>query len=249
MSLLSRLFGGAKKAATPPTEKRTSGSMVTPELRDILFGEAPLNVWASGRSISTKEPWESFVVANSSLTLEDRTAAIQSLKSIVISPGFDSRHYLEAWSALRSLGVQPEESNAKTLYGVVVEVALSGSVDTVAAYADFSARYFNHAGPFVILDERSPESDSAIQKLLDAATSVVREIGPWTDPLPGPPTGKMARISMLTPSGLHFGQGPFDAISQDPLGGPVLASGFELMKLLMELSRRNPASRPSPAAS
>ncbi|MCB2406633.1 hypothetical protein [Hymenobacter lucidus] len=37
---------------------------------------------------------------------------------------------------------------------------------------------------------------------------------------------------MLTPSGLHFGQAPFDALWQDALGGPVMAAALHLMQAL-----------------
>jgi hypothetical protein len=38
---------------------------------------------------------------------------------------------------------------------------------------------------------------------------------------------------MLTAAGLHFGEGPFDALSEDPMGGAVIAAGTELMQALI----------------
>jgi hypothetical protein len=50
-----------------------------------------------------------------------------------------------------------------------------------------------------------------------------------------PPTGQV-RINLLVPSGLHFGQGPLDALSRDPLGGPVIAAEMQLMQGLIDKS-------------
>ena len=53
-----------------------------------------------------------------------------------------------------------------------------------------------------------------------------------------------ARINLLTPSGIHLGQGPVEALNQDPMGGPILSAAFGLMKRLVELKRETsePAS-------
>ncbi|UOQ72993.1 hypothetical protein [Hymenobacter cellulosilyticus] len=41
------------------------------------------------------------------------------------------------------------------------------------------------------------------------------------------------RLNLLTPSGLHFGQAPFDTLWQDALGGPVLVAAQQLMQALI----------------
>jgi hypothetical protein len=43
----------------------------------------------------------------------------------------------------------------------------------------------------------------------------------------------MVRINALTFGGLHFGQGSFQAISQDGLGGLALRGAFDLMQALL----------------
>jgi hypothetical protein len=40
-------------------------------------------------------------------------------------------------------------------------------------------------------------------------------------------------MSFLTPSGLHFGQGPMDALARDPLGGRVIQVATVLMKAMI----------------
>ncbi len=46
----------------------------------------------------------------------------------------------------------------------------------------------------------------------------------------------MVRLNMLTPSGLHFGEGPFQVLAGDPMGGPIVAAALALMQRLIALS-------------
>jgi hypothetical protein len=39
---------------------------------------------------------------------------------------------------------------------------------------------------------------------------------------------------MLTPSGQHFGEGPFSTLSTDAMGGPAITAGATLMEALIE---------------
>ncbi|MFN0215438.1 MAG: hypothetical protein ACKVT2_14365 [Saprospiraceae bacterium] len=39
---------------------------------------------------------------------------------------------------------------------------------------------------------------------------------------------------MLTPSGIHFGQGPFNALSADPMGAALINAGAALIAALTE---------------
>jgi hypothetical protein len=147
----------------------------------------------------------------------------------------EARLYLEGWTALRSLGVQPDSAVAKQLCGVVIEVSLSGGVDTLAAYSDMSARYYNHAGSAIFweggVDARVAP---AIAALLERGLPVLEKCGPWIGEKPPPPEREAARISMLTPSGLHFGQAPFDSFSVDALAGAVFSTGVQLMQALID---------------
>ena len=75
--------------------------------------------------------------------------------------------------------------------------------------------------------------DSAIDALLDASAEVVARIGPWEDVRPGAPIEGYARLSFLTPSGLHFGEGPMDVLANDPLGMKVFGLAANLMEALI----------------
>ena len=72
-----------------------------------------------------------------------------------------------------------------------------------------------------------------IDALLTAGQRVADAIGPWKEPRRGPPPNGHVRLNMLTASGLHFGEGPFEILSTDPTGGPVIAAGTVLMQALI----------------
>jgi hypothetical protein len=212
-----------------------SPSILTPELRDSLFADIPLTQLA--RSGGQGEQWQFFVTANEALARGDKDAAVAALHSLVAVPDLEARLYLEGWNALRSLGAQPDSSIAKQLCGVVIEVSLAGGVDTLAGYTDMSARYYNHGGKAIFweggVDDRVAP---AIAALLKSGLPVMQKCGPWIGEKPPPPEHGAARISMLTPSGLHFGQGPFDSFSMDPIAGRVFSTGARLMEALIELA-------------
>ncbi|MDZ4862051.1 MAG: hypothetical protein SGJ01_01295 [Gemmatimonadota bacterium] len=44
------------------------------------------------------------------------------------------------------------------------------------------------------------------------------------------------RISVLTPSGIHLGQGPVEVLAEDPLGSGVITAGAALMEQLIEVA-------------
>lgn len=215
----------------------SNSKLQQPAIRDVLFGDSPFSQWPNESATSVDgEPWLSFISARDQLNSGDEESSKQTLRRILEMPDLESRHYLQAWHFLRELGESPSEAEAKRLYGVVVEVTLDEGVDIVAAYADHTARYFNYSGAAIVWERADESLDQAIDSLLDAGRVVADKIGPWDGARPpAPPTGQV-RISMLVPSGLHFGQGPLEALSGDPLGGPVIAAAMQLMQSLIAKS-------------
>ena len=205
-----------------------------PAIRDVLFGDLPFSQWPNESATDAHgEPWLSFVQARDQLNSGDKENSKQTLRRILETANLESRHYLQAWHFLRELGESPSDDEAKRLYGVVVEVTLDEGLDIVAAYADHTARYFNYSGAAVVWERPNESLDQPIDSLLEAGKVVADQIGPWKEARPAAPPKGQVRISMLVPSGLHFGQGPFDALSKDPLGGPVIAAAMQLMQSLI----------------
>jgi hypothetical protein len=210
-----------------------------PVIRDTLFGDLPIASWTGNNASS--EPWTRFQSVENNLNLGETQLAIQELENITQTPNLESRHYVQAWHFLRQLGVMPSENQAKEVYGVVVEVSLKQGLDIVAAYADHSACYFNHSGAGVIWENLDDSLHDEITNLLNAGKNIIHQIGPWESERPGIPPEGQARVSMLTPSGLHFGQAPFEALANDGMGGPVIQAATNLMQALIQKSQESSA--------
>ena len=145
--------------------------------------------------------------------------------------------------ALRAVGERPGGNDAKHLYGVVVEVSMPpDGLDLLAAYEDGTARYYNYSGAGVVWDRPDASLDPAVSALLEAGRTLVTQIGPWEGERAPAPRGSDVRVSLLTPSGPHFGQGPFDALAADNLGGPVIAAATRLMQELIAKAEGGRAS-------
>jgi len=110
--------------------------------------------------------------------------------------------------------------------------ALDRGADVLAAYEDRTARYLNFSGASVIWEQPDTSMDGLIEELLRAGREVVARTKPWEGERPGPPSPGQARINLLTPSGLHFGQGALAALAGDALAGPVIAAATALMQAL-----------------
>jgi len=209
-------------------------AQIRPEIRDTLFGDRPLSEWGNlSSNVPPVEPWNSFRRTENFVNAGDRQAAIETLSHILEMPGLESRHYLQAWHFLRDLGVQPPMAKGKILLGVVFEVGMAEGTDLLAAYPDYHARYYNFSGAGVIWERPNDSMDAAVDNLLRAGSIVLQAIGPWKGKRPPAPSEGKARINLLSPSGLHFGEGPFDVLGKDSLGGPVIKAAFQLMKDLM----------------
>jgi hypothetical protein len=211
---------------------------IVPQVRDTLFGDMQLSQWPGPQNSADSEPWASFRRAQQSVNSGDLQTATEVLLRILDMPNLESRQYLQAWHFLRNLGVNPPNEKGKQLLGVVVEVGMEKGVDLVAAYADHSARYYNFSGAGVVWDSPNNSLDGAIDNLLQAGAVTIQAIGPWKNKRPPAPSRGNVRINLLSPSGLHFGQGPFETLSKDPLGAPVIAAALRLMQTLMSLAKK-----------
>jgi hypothetical protein len=127
-------------------KKKSQPSSPQFSARDFLFGDMPFSEWPKSSARPDHEPWQSFVKAREQVNVGNTTEAISVLRQILRMPNLESRHYLQAWHFLRALGESPTNDEAKRLYGVVVEVGLKDGLDTLAAYTDGTARYFNYTG-------------------------------------------------------------------------------------------------------
>jgi len=223
------------------TSEQSSASILL-DIREVLFGDEPLEKVASYvQDLPGDQPWALFATASQRLAAGDQPGAIADLVKILEMRGLEIRLYLQAWHCLRDLGQFPPEDLAHEIQGVVIEVALERGLDIIAVYADGSARYFNYSGAAIIWDVKDPEIDRMVTELLTVGQSIVDVSGPWDGRRPPAPPIGMVRINLLTFAGLHFGQGSFQVISQDGLGGLALRGAFDLMQALVaKVKAKNP---------
>ncbi|MCC9608828.1 hypothetical protein LOC68_08310 [Blastopirellula sp. JC732] len=183
-------------------------------------------------------PWFHFAAAQR-VASTDKAEAEQHLRHILTMPQVESRTYLQAWHYLRALGVTPDEETRRRAIGMVVEVGLEMGVDSVAAYQDHSARYFNQAGSVIIWDTETPEMNELIDIFLDVAQQVGDNTQPWDEAHPDPPSQGMMLINILTPAGIHIGMGPMNAMQNDPMGKAVTQTALALMQSLIQATEKS----------
>ena len=173
------------------------------------------------RSDTTVYPWSVLFAPEPS---------IADLEKLLNDDEAEARTRILAANQLRSLG-KPDDS--KQLFGVIVEVGLDEGLDTLAAYEDGTARYINYTGKMIVWETRTVESDGLIVDLFAAARNVVEQIGPWDGERLNRPKAGNVRLSFLVSDGLYFGEGPFELLSQDPIGGPVIGAATKLITFLV----------------
>jgi hypothetical protein len=239
------MFGFKRKTMpAPPAPPAAPPGPDVEAIRDTLFGDLPKTHWPldDAAAAGGAEPWASFVRAREAVADDKPYDAIAEWQRVIARPDLESRHYAQAWQFLRVYGVEPPREHAKTLLGVVIEVPIGGGLDVLAAYPEHTARYYNFSGSAVIWEHPDDSLDPLIDELLLAGQDVVNAIGPWDKPRPPAPAPGRIRVSFLTPSGLHFGDGPADQFPADPLAKPVFDAGTRLMQALMTAGGASRAS-------
>jgi len=221
------IFGRNRREGEPSGGERPEG-----QLREVLYGDVPLIEW---RSASTDDVSQRFQAAAAAQQEGSVEGAVSILQSLVADADLESRDHLEAWTALRGMGVRPSPEDEARVLGVVLDVPMAGGLDTLAAYADASARYVNHTGKIAVVEALVGGLTPPILALVAEGQKLAPRIGPWVGRRP-PLLAGAARISMLCPGGLYFGQGPRDVLMSDPMAAPVFTCGAELIQAITRLS-------------
>ena len=200
------------------------------DLRELLFGDVPIETWAG---TSTEKPWTHFQDAEHAMAHADVPAAEAALHAVLDTPGLESRQYLQAWSCLRQLDRDALTDLPERLYGIVLDVPLEQGYDTLAAYDDHTARYLNQAGGAIIWHTEDAAMDALVDALLTAARPLLATVNVWESARPSLTAGK-ARINLLSAQGLHFTEGPFEKLADGPGTGAVFTAGVALMSALID---------------
>ena len=121
------------------------------------------------------------------------------------------------------------------VWGVVVEVGMSGGLDLLAAYANGTARYYNYSGRAVVWEDVDPAIDALVADVLQAAVKILPYIGLSSEPLRSPPGTSSARLSILTPDGFAFGEGPLEVLGRDQMASSLLGPATALIAKLTSI--------------
>lgn len=199
---------------------------------DMLFGDLPLTYWASLES--SEIPWNLFKQVKKNIDNLDKDSAVDLLNEIINMPGLESRQYLQAYHFLNEL--QESDRSDTTIFGVVLEINMPQGNDTLAVYADHSARYYNYSGKSIIWEHGDNALDELIDGIFEQSKNVVSQIGPWKNLRPLPPTNNLARINFLTSNGLHFGEASQQLLFNDPMAGKLMYGMLDLMNALIDIT-------------
>ena len=221
---------------TPPPPPSSapggSGTLTAPHrLRELLFADLPA---AQARAVfaNAGDPGRAVLALADAA---DRRDAASARAALAAAPAWntDTRLHLQAWSLARDAGVEATDG-AKDVLGVVVDMGLEEGLDTLAGFADGSARYLNHAGSGIVWEVPDPTIGQLVRALLDAAGTVVALGGPLEGERLGPPPRGHTMLSVLTSGGIYVGAGPIQTISDDPRGGPVIGAATALLQALVQ---------------
>lgn len=214
--------------------------MDTPAFYDTLFGDLPLADWAQHGNRLEGEPWAAFARATEFRSAGQLAQACRTLLEITRMEDLESRHYLQAWNALRELNCPEGRAGEREVLGVIIEAAAEPGEDghdILAVYTDRSALYLDHKGAVTTWPAGDSRLEDEIDAVLEAATAILPKIGPWNEKRLPPPEKGNVRLNLLTPIGLCFGEGPFAAIARDPVGGPLVKAGAVLVHALQQQPR------------
>lgn len=173
------------------------------KFKETFFADQKLAELVAGISqtetTNANDPWPILAKASENIESGQNEEAKAALRKVLNIPGLEARLYLWTWVALRSLGEKPNSDEADQPQGVVVEVPIEDGIDTIAAFADGSARYVNYAGKAIIWDLHDKQIDELVKSLVESAEPLVASSKFST--AQKPLSGGKERITILTYAG------------------------------------------------
>ena len=195
------------------------------------YNDAALNVMYNQLFCDIPELYNNQTAGYPWDVLFNNKSSHQQLLSLASDTTAESRIKLLAYNQLKTKGY-PVDS--KELLGVIIEVGLENGLDVVAAFKDGTARYINQSGKLIIWETKTDESKKLVDDLFAASLEVVSKIGAWDKARLPQPGKDQIRINFLVAEGLYFGQGPFEVLARDAMGGPVIHAAQQLLVFLTD---------------
>lgn len=220
--LLSSLFSGRAAQTQPPYSPYRDEAVNA--IYNLMFCDSPETFKPSPGTAAT--PWQNVLFAEPSNP--------RALYQLATDATQESRIRFLAYSLLRE---QENTTLPGTLLGFIAEIGLGKGLDTLAVYADGTARYINQSGQILIVENKTVLK-SETQDLLDTATSILDSIGPWDEARRAPPKKGHVRLSFLVSDGLYFGEGPMSAMQRDANAAPLLQKANALLQRMVSIASR-----------
>lgn len=161
--------------------------------------------------------------------LFSKSSSHSDIEKIINDDSLESRVRILACNRQIANGVKPEK---KELLAVIIEIGLELGLDVLASFKDGTARYINQSGKLLIWETSDEISNLLTNALFSNSVNIINKIGPWDKPRRPYPEKDHLRITFLVTDGLYFGEGPIDALFNDPMASPALSSATKLMQYL-----------------
>jgi len=226
-------FGGAVAASAQSSDGPYNDDS-TNLIYNLLFCDQ-LSLFEANHEEDLIEPWA---------TLFSDDIDVDAVATIAKDKEQESRVRMLAFGLLRGSETAVPKGE---LLGTIVEVGLAEGLDTLAVYADGRARYINHSGKMVFVEDAPDAFKGEIEEMIRVSKPIVDAIGPWDkERLPAPKKGSV-RMTFLVSDGLYFGEGPMDALLQDQMAAPLIQAATALLvKLVEESTDSEQGAAPNP---
>jgi hypothetical protein len=148
-----------------------------------------------------------------------------------------SHTLFKLWHVFRSSGMRVPPELATQVFGVIAEVRMESGMDLLMVCADGCARYFNFSGRTAEWRPDTTDEMGYIKDVTLAAIRIAGRVPPWRGPPPPIPSVGSARLNILTPSGVHFGEGKLALLNADALARPLLQAMLRILKIVTAAHR------------
>jgi hypothetical protein len=188
-------------------------------IRQMLFANQPLKELVKQIKLdgSANNPFQTITDASKRAEEGKKTDAVSKLRSVLQMQPLETRVELFVWSGLRELGEKPESKSGTEVPGV--------GYDTLAAYADGSARYLNYSGSGIFWDKPDEIIKSLCKNFIESTLPASGSAKPRNS-ASLPKTG--TQVTLLTRSGNYVITAPPES---------VMNAGAKLMIELIHRSK------------
>jgi hypothetical protein len=158
-----------------------------------------------------------------------------ALAALATDASAEGRIRALAFNRLRAVG---EVVPRRVLLGIVVEVALEGGLDTLAAFSDGGIRYINQSSKLLLSDGPNLDFQPLVAELLAAGADLINQLSPSQRVRQPPPRKGNLRITFIASDGLYGGEGTMSAMQSNPMAAPVVERASKLLLKVVEVGTK-----------